>query len=119
MPEPVNETGVVRAIVKQVKKRWPRAWTLKVHGGMMQESGVPDLVMCIEGRFIGLEVKHQKPGESAAHAYQRTSASQRKQIDEIKLAGGLSDTVLSADEAVELIETHLEELSERDSTEIQ
>lgn len=101
---PVNETGVVRSIVKAVEKRWGPVWHLKVHGGMMQESGVPDLLFCIRGLHFGLEVKHKKPGESTAHAYDRTSESQKKHIREIRAAGGCADTVLSAEEAVDVIE---------------
>lgn len=32
-------------------------WYLKVWGGGFQKSGIPDILICIDGRFIGCEVK--------------------------------------------------------------
>lgn len=107
MPGPVDETGVVKSITKAIKKNWPHAWHLNVHGHREQRRGVPDLIFCIEGHFIAFEVKHQKPGESAEHAYGRTSTHQQKELTEVYLAGGLATTVLTAQEAVDLIEHHL------------
>lgn len=34
-----------------------KIWTLKTWGGGFQRSGVPDLLVCCRGRFIGLELK--------------------------------------------------------------
>lgn len=36
---------------------WP-IWWLKVHGGPMQRAGVPDYLLCLNGRFLALEIKH-------------------------------------------------------------
>ena len=32
----------------------------KVHGNGFQRSGIPDIIACINGKFLGLEIK--KPG---------------------------------------------------------
>ena len=64
------------------------------------ETGIPDVLCCVEGRLIFLEVKHRKPSESEAHAYARTSVEQVRQIRRIRAAGGAACTVLDEDEAV-------------------
>jgi hypothetical protein len=34
-----------------------RCWQMKLLGGLGQRPGVPDLVACIQGRYIAVEVK--------------------------------------------------------------
>lgn len=103
-----NETAVVAAIWRAVTKAHPAAWLLKVHGGPYQRAGVPDLILCIDGLFIGLEVKHQKPGESELAARERTTPLQRAEIRKINAAGGWACTVLDPDGALQAIERALE-----------
>lgn len=107
MAGPTNETAVVESILKAIYQRYPNAWHLKVHGSGMQRSGVPDLILCINGRFFGFEVKHRKPRESLEHAYNRTSTLQKIKIRQIKKAGGVATTVLGPEETLEIIERSL------------
>lgn len=95
-----NESGVVEAIRKRIAAEWPTSATWKMHGSIYMETGIPDVLCCVEGRLIFLEVKHRKPGESEARAYGRTSVEQVRQIRRIRAAGGAACTVLDEDEAV-------------------
>ena len=95
-----NESGVVEAIRKRIAAEWPTSSTWKMHGSIYMETGIPDVLCCVEGRLIFLEVKHRKPGESEARAYGRTSVEQVRQIRRIRAAGGAACTVLDEDEAV-------------------
>jgi len=104
---PTNEGALTAAIQKEIHARWPSAWQFKVVGSPYQMAGVPDLLLCIEGRLIGLEVKFIRPGESHAHAMERTSPQQRVQIDRIRVAGGGAATVTSIPEAMAVIEEAL------------
>lgn len=99
-----NEGALTEAIVKAIKKRYPLAYVLKIHGGAMQRPGVPDLLCCVEGLWVGLEVKHQKPNESEEYARGRTTPNQQIQIQKINQAGGLAGVVLTPDEALEAID---------------
>ena len=36
-------------------------WWVKIHGGPFQAAGIPDIIGCWQGRFIGIELKI--PGE--------------------------------------------------------
>lgn len=102
-----SETGLVNACKKAILARWPDALIWKIHGDYFQEVGIPDLVLCVEGRFVGLEVKDQKPGESYAHAIERTTPGQRMQLNRIGRAGGTGRVVTTPDEAVAAVETAL------------
>lgn len=98
-----NETGLVAAMVRALRKEFPGIWVVKIHGGPMQMAGIPDLVCCWKGLFIGLEAKHQKAGESEEHARARATPIQRVVIRQINSAGGFAVVVLTPDEAVDAV----------------
>ena len=95
-----NESGVVEAIRRRIAEVWPTSVTWKMHGSIYMEPGIPDVLCCVEGRRIVLEVTHRKPSESVAHAYARTAGEQVRQIRRLRAAGGAACTVLDEDEAV-------------------
>lgn len=57
------------------------AYTVKQHGNMFTKKGVPDLLICLKGRFIALELKAENGKPSELQIYQ---------IYQIKQAGGIS-----------------------------
>lgn len=97
-----NEAALVRAIARALSHAHPSSWIVKTVGNPYQSSGLPDLLCCIEGRMLALEVKHRKPRESAAHARARATPRQRRVLQMIEQAGGVSGVVLSVDEALSL-----------------
>lgn len=103
-----NETGVVREIVQAVTEAYPGSWGMKVHGSPYQPVGIPDLLFCVRGRFVALEVKYQRPGESREHAGSRATPQQLAQIASIRRAGGGAHVVVSAAEALRVIEDTLQ-----------
>jgi len=60
----------------------------------MQEVGIPDLLICYRGRFVGLEGK--QPGESP-------SPKQKQVLDEIESAGGYAIAFSTVEEVVALL----------------
>lgn len=57
-------------------------WLLKVQGGSNYPStGVPDILACIRGQFVGIEVK--QPGE-------KPTKIQQYQMDQIRKSGGVA-----------------------------
>ena len=72
--------GKVKARVKKVLAELGAYYTMPVTGGY-GNSGVPDFVVCMEGRFYGIECKANggKP-----------TALQLKNHDDIRKAGGVA-----------------------------
>lgn len=107
-----NEKNVQKRIEKAIAERYPNAWIFHPVGSPYQMTGVPDILAVVEGRLFGLEVKHQKPGESLEHAKGRASPAQLLQLKRIKLAGGYGDVVTSVEESLDLIRKTLQQSKE-------
>lgn len=58
------------------------AYFFKVHGSAFMEAGIPDIVACYKGLFIGIEVK--APGKDSGQ-----SDVQKVHDKNIKKAGGI------------------------------
>lgn len=68
------------------------AYHIKNHGSIYSRAGTPDITACLNGRFIGIEVK--QPGG-------RVSALQAAHIELIKQAGGVAFVAYSLEETKE------------------
>jgi hypothetical protein len=102
--EPVNEAGLIAAIRRRVIALHPHAYVIKQHGSIYTQVGVPDLLVCVDGLFVGMEAKFVRAGESRAHALGRVTPLQHEQIAKIRRAGGTAGVVTSVDEALALID---------------
>lgn len=98
----MKESTLQSTIRKAVLARYPGSFIFKVHGGPMQMAGIPDLVGCIHGRFVGLEVKLPVGSHPV-------SPVQRKVLDDLRRAGGIGAVVRGVDEALELLESEFDE----------
>ena len=86
-----------KTIENQIKK-WLEQnnyWYFKVHGGAFQKVGVPDIITCIKGRFVAIEVKRPVGGV--------ISKLQEIQIKEIIRCGGVSGVARSLDEFLAIL----------------
>jgi len=102
---PKAESLLQNRIKKQLLAEWPGSWIVKIHGGPFQAAGIPDLVGCIEGRFVGLEVK--LPDDSS-----RATKIQESTLSAIRRAGGLGTVVWSPAQAVAIVSEYLEETTD-------
>lgn len=50
------ERDIVAAILRLLRKT-PNCFYWKEHGGMYGTAGIPDVIACINGRFVAFEVK--------------------------------------------------------------
>lgn len=96
------ETVLTNKIRKAVAAEWPQAFVVKIGTGY-QTAGIPDLLVCLDGKFIGLEVKCQRPGESIQHARERVTPRQHQMLYQIHLAGGTSAVVVTVEEALSVL----------------
>ena len=85
----MTERDVQAAIMTWLRKQ-PDTFAVKFAAGPYTLTGVPDILVCVAGRFLALEVKWQKG---------RTTPIQRIRLDEITAAGGRAHVVRSLSEA--------------------
>ena len=92
----MSEADLVRKIIKALKKKYPDSLWYKIHADAFQERGIPDIIGCHHGRFIGIEVKlpTNKKG---------TTEYQDLQIHRIMRAGGYATTATTVEEALRKI----------------
>lgn len=73
------------------------AFAFKVHGGPTMMAGLPDLIMCYRGQFIGMEIKVPDPSS-------QPSKIQRRRIAEIRESGGRAYVVRSVASAMRILD---------------
>lgn len=86
-----------KQVENQIKK-WleqNKHWYFKVHGGPFQKVGVPDIVACIKGKFVAIEVKRPNGGV--------VSKLQQVQMEQIKACGGVVGVARSLDEFIQIL----------------
>ena len=66
----------------------------KEHGGPYGTSGIPDIICCYKGRFLGLEAKLPRG---------KLTALQRRALDKINAAGGIGRRVETVDDVKAVI----------------
>jgi Holliday junction resolvase len=74
-------------------------FAFKVHGGASMMAGLPDIIVCVYGKFIGLEVK--MPGMKKT-----TTQVQLLVHSKIRKAKGICEVVSSIDEALEVVRAY-------------
>ena len=89
----MKESELIRKISEYLKSV-PDLFFWKEHGGMYGTAGIPDLIVCYRGRFIGLECKVGK---------NETTVLQSLTIRRILRAGGYAMVVRSVEEVKQLI----------------
>lgn len=85
------ERAVQTEIIKYIKRNG--GYVIKVIKG--NENGILDLIACIDGYFIGIEVKAEK---FEADPLKQASEWQKRHVRLIKDAGGISMVVASLEQ---------------------
>ena len=80
-----------KTIERQIRNYLTRigAWHIKTHGNMFSRAGTPDILACVNGRFVAIEVK--RPGGVI-------SELQKANIELIKKAGGVAFIAYSVED---------------------
>ena len=79
-----SESTIQAVIMKYLRSLGAYCWAIKA--AVCNERGVPDILCCYKGRFVGFEVKTEKG---------RLSGPQRTQNNRIRQAGGRAVVVRS------------------------
>lgn len=67
---PKRETPFINEFMLEFHKHCPDIWFFKTHGEPMQTRGVPDVLMCFCGVFVGIEFKIMRKGGIPPNPYQ-------------------------------------------------
>lgn len=102
----ISKKTLEKHIENQIKRYLDNlgVWYMKVHGSMYQKAGVPDILCCIKGTFVAIEVK--RPNGII-------SPLQQFNIDEIHKNGGVAFVAYSVEDVRK--QFHALQLSERNS----
>ncbi len=87
-----TEASIVSTICANLKRRGIFHW--KTTGSVFGKSGLPDLMVVIEGRLIALEVK--RPGKAATRL-------QQHRMEQLRKAGAVAEVVTGWPEVAALI----------------
>ena len=89
------ERDIVTAIKRYLASLGSDVFFWKEHGSVYGTNGVPDIICCYKGRFLGLECK--LPGG-------RLTKIQKRTIEKINRAGGFACRVESVEDVKRVIE---------------
>lgn len=89
-----GESRISRSIITELRKAG--AFAFKVHGGPMMMVGLPDIIACVDGRFVAFETKRPEKRNN-------TSAAQKRIHGLIRRAGGVAVVVCGAGEALGIV----------------
>ena len=89
------ERDIVTAIKRYLASLGSDVFFWKEHGSVYGTNGVPDIICCYKGRFLGLECK--LPGG-------RLTKLQKRTIEKINRAGGIACRVENVEDAKRVIE---------------
>ena len=89
------ERDIVTAIRKYLASLGSDVFFWKEHGSVYGTNGVPDIICCYKGRFLGLECK--LPGG-------RLTELQKRTIEKINRSGGVACRVESVEDVKRVIE---------------
>lgn len=102
----MTEKNIANAIMRYLKTV-PDCFCWKEHGGMYGTAGLPDIICCIGGRFVALEVKT---------ASGKLTKLQETMIRKIRAAKGEAYKVTSVEDVKNILDTL--EVNAHDSMEI-
>ena len=89
------DRDIVTAIKRYLASLGSDVFFWKEHGSVYGTNGVPDIICCYKGRFLGLECK--LPGG-------RLTKLQKRTIEQITRAGGVACRVESVEDVKRVIE---------------
>ena len=88
------EKNIVNQIMRYLKTV-PDSFAWKQHGGQFGTAGIPDIIICLHGRFVAMEVKTPAG---------KLTKLQESTLQRIKDAKGVAYKVTSLQEVKEIIQ---------------
>jgi len=96
------ESQLQAKIQKALRGEFPNSLFFKTYGSPFQRKGLPDIIGCVNGIFIGIEVKVPRKENTLTEL-------QKDTLDEIRKAGGIAFMTTSVEHAVQSLKLELEQ----------
>ncbi len=93
MQDKVYERDIVRGVKKLIKDRG--GWFVRMMAGVGQRKGIPDIIACYKGLFLGIECKTPRG---------RVTDHQEGELRAIRLANGLGIIARSVRDVEDLLD---------------
>ena len=101
----MKETTFGQRFIAKLPEVCPRGWKLKVVGHSKQRSDIPDWLLCLDGRFAGIEFKIQRSGKISS------TPGQANELNLIRKAGGRGYLIAYCEQSGEILIQHNKSLS--------
>jgi hypothetical protein len=101
-----HETRLVKKMREAGEKAYgSRLVTIKYHGGMYGEAGVSDLLCCLDGVFVAVEVKAPESynGSEERAMTEGPTIKQRLFLSRIEKCGGIAGVAVNVDQFMDLL----------------
>ena len=92
----MTETNLKKKVLKYLKETYPDAWAYKTCDQFT--SGIPDIIICLEGKFIAIELKVGSNKATLLQAYT---------LEKIKVSGGACGVAYNLGEVKEILDNAL------------
>lgn len=105
----MGKTGPEAKLVKAMRDEGHRIYgdrlvVIKYHGSAYSEAGVSDLLLCLDGVFVAVEVKAPDNYGSVEAACRRgPTAKQRVFLDRVLTAGGCAGVAASVEQFMHIL----------------
>lgn len=106
MGKPGPETKLVKKMRDAGTAEYGKRLSMvKYHGGSYSQSGVSDLLCCLDGVFVACEVKAPESyGNSVERALEQgPTVLQREYVEEVRQAGGVAGFAASVEGFMDLL----------------
>ena len=98
----MKESYYQENIWKNYQKEYPNSYWVKIAGGNYQKRGLPDIIGCIDGLFVGIEVKlPERRNELGA-----VTPLQQYALDQIHKAGGFTFVAYDVDDVLSILKEY-------------
>lgn len=90
-----GESRISGAIITELRKAG--VFAFKIHGSALMMVGLPDIIACVDGRFVAFETKRPEKRKNQTKAQKRIEGL-------IRRAGGISQVVCGVSEAMGIVD---------------
>lgn len=95
------EARLQRNIQNKLREKYgSKCFIFKIHGGPLMMAGLPDLIACIHGVFIAIEVKMPERRDNVSEIQERVHGRMRRAGASVLVASSVKEAIDKTDQIV-------------------